>query len=43
MIPDVAVSVIPFVNVVAGSPDTSPPQDQRDQPKPFACTAGPTG
>ena len=36
IIPDVAALVIPFVNVVVGSPDTSPPQDPRDQPKPFA-------
>ena len=43
IIPVVTVSLIPFVKVVVGSPATSPPHDPNDQPKPFACTAGPTG
>ena len=43
IIPVVTASLIPFVKVVVGSPATSPPQDPSDQPKPFACTAGPTG
>jgi len=43
MIPVVTELLIPFCKVVEGSPATSPPQDPKDQPKPFACTAGPTG
>ena len=48
---DTSANIIPVVveeliapdKVVVGSPATSPPQDPKDQPKPYACTAGPTG
>ena len=43
VIPVVVVELIAPDKVVVGSPAVSPPHDQRDQPKPFACTAGPTG
>ena len=43
IMPVVAELLIPFCNVVVGLPATVPPQDHSDQPKPFACTAGPTG
>ena len=43
IIPVVVVELIAPDRVVTGSPEVSPPQDPSDQPKPFACTAGPTG
>ena len=36
------ISKAPF-KVVVAAPISSPPQVPNDQPKPFACTAGPTG
>ena len=42
VIPVVCVSLIAPDNVVVNAPTSSPPQVPKDQPKPFACTAGPT-
>ena len=43
IMPVVVVEFIAPDRVVVGSPATSPPNVPKDQPKPFACTAGPTG
>ena len=48
---DGSANVIPVVTDAFIAPDSvvvkahtsSPPQVPKDQPKPFACTAGPTG
>ena len=45
-VPDPPVPAVSFNNapfkVVVTADVSSPPQDPSDQPKPFACTAGPT-
>jgi len=40
-VPAVSFNSAPF-KVVVIAPAASPPQDPNPQPKPFACTAGPT-
>ena len=42
VIPVVTEAFIAPDSVVVKAPTSSPPQVPRDQPKPFACTAGPT-
>ena len=42
VIPVVTDALIAPDNVVVKAPTSSPPQVPKDQPKPFACTAGPT-
>ena len=41
-VPAVSSNNAPFKVVVTGF-EASPPQDPRPQPKPFSCTADPTG
>ena len=42
VIPVVTESLMALDQVVVKAPTSSPPQVPKDQPKPFACTAGPT-